>query len=128
MAIKIKSGDLEVIYSGALLTAPGKGAEFAFEDLVFQLIFERDLAVENRGIRFDLGGEKTLKIHCINFDHTLGTGVKQPLPVGKLGQRQLYFSFWAYLEGQASPREEADFESMIRRIVYTFYLGGEVDG
>lgn len=42
---------------------------------------------------------------CINFANT-GAGVKEPVKVATISGRNLYFIFWAYLEGTVSRRRE----------------------
>ena len=53
--------------------------------------------------------DSIITLNCINFKNT-GTGIQSPVKVATIDGKDLYFTFWAYLEGSAS-----------RYVKYTFF-------
>lgn len=59
---------------------------------------------ENESVEQDLQlktNDREIVLTCINFANT-GAGVKEPVKVATISGRNLYFIFWAYLEGTVS--------------------------
>ena len=60
--------------------------------------------IENESVEQDLQlktNDREIVLTCINFANT-GAGVKEPVKVATISGRNLYFIFWAYLEGTVS--------------------------
>ena len=113
MLISLSSGDFDIVASGqAFLFAKDKdfridikeGEEFTFS--ITLNFSENESGTEDIQVRTN-GNEIILT--CLNFKNT-GTGVSEPVKVATLDGRDLYFTFWSYLEGKKS-----------RSVRYTFF-------
>lgn len=118
MPIKIQIGNLEVYESGTFLVPPEDNVSFNIQNIKVSLEFKNNEKVEGVDIDTESVNEQHLKIILTNFTSSLGSGLFQPFRLGTINDRELYLDFWIYAHGKSKTRE----------IVYTFYLGGPVDG
>jgi hypothetical protein len=85
--------------------------------LTFEIRFQK--STENKGILINLenGGNNRLIVNLINIDNKINHGNIEPIRIGSLDNKELFFSF----------RVTSGNETFPRTFVYTFYLGEEVN-
>ncbi len=117
---EITSGGKEVYVSGNFITFNDQSSTISFsrgkEKVSFLLEF-----IENPDQKTELtfNTEKTgedfqLKIRLKNFDHPLGVGLREPLPIAQFDNKdQIYLSFWV---------RRLNSEIKSREITYTVYV------
>lgn len=105
MQISLSSGNYDIVASGqAFLFSKDNDfridiqAEngFAFS-LILNFVADRS---GKQNIQRKIN-DNIITLNCINFENT-GSGVKEPVKVATIDGRDLYFTFWAYLEGIGS--------------------------
>ena len=113
MLISLRSGDYDIVASGQAFLF-SKDEDFridiqADDGFAFSLIliFSTDESGK-QDVQMKIN-DNIITLKCINFENT-GTGMKEPVKVATIDGRDLYFTFWAYLEGIAS-----------RNVKYTFF-------
>ena len=99
MLVSLSSGKYDIVASGqAFLFSKDK-------DLRIDIQADNGLNfIENESVEQDLQlktNDREIVLTCINFANT-GAGVKEPVKVATISGRNLYFIFWAYLEGTVS--------------------------
>lgn len=124
MALKINLGEeIDVFESGSLI-------QFKDEPIMFRLKGDIDLVevtVELRlsytggkdskpSMEFENGGENHLIIELFDFIDIINHGNIEPIIIGSLDNRELYFSY----------RITAAAKDFANTIIYTFYLGKEI--
>lgn len=115
--LKIESEGMEVYATGTVHTFSPDHIKFHIEDLILDFEFRNDegeMRVDEK-----VTGDKSAKWVLYNFPTSIRAGSNQPLRIGNLGDRELFFAFTV---------SALDPEESIKIIHYTFYLGGSVDG
>ena len=118
---------LKVSYENKDLIGAGSFITFGSGQTTLDLTVENDhlrLVIEFSGDETDPAKQKieteviaqdTLKMHFINFNHVLGTYLREPTPVATLANRQLWFTY----------RVVALQNSKSKVLTYSFYLAKE---
>lgn len=100
MAIDIKVDDLKVLNSGSLIVDSEQKISFNIGSMTFVFDFRKDETSEKNVIQ-DLQGN-TMYTHLINFNSSVGTGMKKPNQMATLNTgEKLYFSFVVYSLGDS---------------------------
>ncbi len=119
--IKIFYGDKVLICSGTIITIGNDDTEFNIvsdkERLKLLMRFSDDEKNKDKiSVKYDLLDSDTLRLTYVNFNNPLGSFTKEPIKMGTLNNRELYFvSTIKLLEG-----------THLREVVYSFYLRKEV--
>jgi hypothetical protein len=109
----------EVLSSGTIITVPGKKITFKIRDIIYELSFENNIDLPDHRISYEIPeGTKIMKILFENFNSSLGIGNKQPLPVGFIENKTLFFNYRIYA---------LDIE-LGKTLNYTWYLGKKEGG
>lgn len=119
MQVGLSSGGYDIISSGQVLLF-GKEEEFKIDILAengfrFQIVlkFMKDdtdhFRIEKKVV------EHSIILDCYNFADT-GTGMSRPSKVARIGERDVYFMFWSYLEGAE--------DRAARSVKYTIFMDG----
>jgi len=109
-SVKLTSGSAEVIASGTVITFTPADLTIQIEDLVFRFLFISQ-GTGNR-IEEQSVGNKEITYRFYNFHNPLGTGLTEPVRVGKFRGRELFFSITVY----------ANSDKVIKTVHYTFFL------
>ena len=100
MMIDIKVDGLEVLNSGSLIVDSEQEISFNIGSMTFVFDFRNDETGERNVIQ-NLKG-KTMFTHLINFNSSVGTGMKKPNEMATLSTgEKLYFSFAVYSLGNS---------------------------
>ena len=112
--IKVKSSGKDVIASGSVNTFSNDNLEI--EIAQFKFIFNFINSGTEQKIQYRNKGSEVLILDIFNFNNSLGVGVKSPLKIGTLMDRQLYLGFMVY---SMNPTDS-------KLVHYTFMLGEKV--
>ena len=100
MTIDIEVDGLKVLNSGSLIVDSEQEISFNIGSMTFVFDFRKDETGEKNVIQ-DLQG-KTMYTHLINFNSSVGTGMKKPNEMATLSTgEKLYFSFAVYSLGNS---------------------------
>jgi len=118
--MKICYGDKELLRSDCFLTF-GRGEtkmEIAYgdESIFFVLEMAADESKQQKH-EFVPVDTQTLKLRLVNWENPLGSGFIEPIEVGTLGNRKLYFLLWI---------KKAGSKSAVHEVTFSAYLGEEV--
>ena len=117
MKINLSSGNYNIINSGQVFLfgekEPFKIDVISDEDFRFSILlkFLKDSSGEI-GMNQECE-ENTIIYTCINFRDN-GSGLVEPLKIATVSGKQLFFTFWSYLEGTPEKKQ-------VRSIKYTIY-------
>lgn len=113
--IKIKTGDYEIFNSGTVLIFADKPTVLTIpmvdSNLDLILEFKSDTA-EKAHVEPEVISKNELRLNFFNFNNSLGTGNPQPVEMGTLDNRKLFFSYRVY---------SLD-EKNLKSFEYTLYL------
>ena len=112
--ISLSSAGKEVIATHTVHTFTPEELDISLADLALQLRFLSDKGEQR--IERKVVEEKILELKIFNFNNTLGTGLTEPIELGQVSGRKLYFVFTASSLSKKS----------IKRIEFTYFLGEEV--
>jgi len=129
MILKLKTETKDVLYSGSLITFLNEESIFELthndENLTLRIKFidEKDKHWENHGrVLFEplnaIENATDGRITFFNFNNPLGVYSTKPVPLGDIGGRYMYFQY----------KVDDMKESASKVLIYTFYLGGSVNG
>lgn len=112
------SPDLEITSHGNRVVASGSVYTFDPSNIAFRLYgltYHFQFAKDNKGQRIEdtKRDEKSIQLIVYNFDSSLGTALLEPIEVGKVEGKLLYFQLGVYTLS----------EGKNKLINYTFYLG-----
>ncbi len=117
MQVCLSSGNYRIISSGqSFLFGENKDlkinimADNGFEFSIV-LVFETDDTGEQRIARAICGNSITLS--CFNFIDT-GTGLSKPILIASIEGKEIWFIFWAYLDGTLDDK--------VRSVKYTVFM------
>ncbi|HFQ5433992.1 TPA: DUF6864 domain-containing function [Vibrio vulnificus] len=117
--MKITTGNLEVLQAGVVRTGFKKSIKFDFTAIWIEVIFHQDKTKEIAFFEFKPSEDGNgLNLHLYNYGGPFGSGFVEPVKLGSLEGRELWFSFEAR---QVSPDYEA------YSLEYVFYNGDAVD-
>jgi hypothetical protein len=108
--VKFTTGGAEVIASGTVITFTPADLTIQIEDLFFRFLFISE-GTGNR-IEGQAAGTKEITYRLYNFHNPLGTGLTEPVKVGKFRGKDLFFSISVY----------ASSDKVIKTVHYTFFL------
>jgi hypothetical protein len=95
--MNIKVGEYEVYSSGTIVSLPEEIIQFYIEDLTYELEFKDDLTKSEQNVEAIADSKtKTMKLVFTNFNNNLGTGSLNPLNLGFIGKKILYFNYRVY--------------------------------
>ena len=115
--MKIKSDKKEVYLTGSIMTFNNEPLIFELEeDMKFSISFSADDSNEAQRIEPVLNTDDFLALKLVNFNSLSGGGTNEPLFLGTMLNRVLYFNFLVYSIKKNSQK----------LFHYTFYLGEEV--
>lgn len=99
--MKIKVGDFDVYESGCVITHLGKSVCFYIENLIFEFAFENDsnLPESKTNVFSDTNNNKKLVFEFINFNNELGQGIKEPVKIALIDNKDLYLQYYIYSFG-----------------------------
>ncbi|GAB4509061.1 MAG: hypothetical protein Tsb004_09020 [Allomuricauda sp.] len=105
--MKIKIGEYEVYSDGTIISLPNEPVKFFIEDLTFELVFKDNKEVKGQNVEAKpFENNKGITLIFTNFNNSLGTGNVQPLPLGFLNNKTLYFNYRIYaLNGEPDKGE-----------------------
>jgi hypothetical protein len=112
--VKIRTSGKEVIASGSVNTFSHDNLEIQIAQ--FKFIFNFITIGTDQKIEYRNNGSETLILDLYNFNNAIGTGVKSPVRIGTLMDRELYLGFMVY---SISPADS-------KLVHYTFMLGDKV--
>ena len=109
--MNVKIGNYKILSTGTIIGIVGEPIIFEIEDLVFEMIFNDDKE-KTQGVNISSVGNKKAVLEFVNYNNSLGTGNKTPIPLAQIKNEQLYLSYRVY-----ALHDEAG-----KLIHYTFYL------
>jgi hypothetical protein len=116
----IKSDGKDIFTSGSFMTFSGGENTITISDenekLEFILTFQKDEKDSNARWETEIINNQTLKLIFLNYNNPLGSFSTEPIEVGTLFSRKLYFAYFIIHLN----------ETELRKIDYSFYLGEEV--
>lgn len=94
----ITIGEYRVYESGTIIAIPNEPVTFKIKNLQFKLVFTN---TEDKQQKLEASpvASNTLQLTFLNFNNSLGTGNTVPLPLGRLGEEELFFQFRIYTLG-----------------------------
>ena len=92
--MKVFSGDLELFESGVAQTAFVKAIKFDLEAFKFEINFKFD-SDEKRHKFYLINNNKDLALDLFNYNTTEETGFIEPVEIGNLNGRVLWFNYMA---------------------------------
>ncbi len=106
---RIESAGAEVVANGTVLTFTADDVAFVLDDLRFTFRF----LVDDKGQRLDAEqrSAKEVLYRIYNFHNPLGTGLKEPIKIGRIRGKDLFFCFSTY----------AHDEKTVKLVHYTFF-------
>jgi len=113
--VTVKSSGKDIIASGSVNTFSYDNLEVKIAQ--FKFVFNFINSGSEQKIEYRNDGSETLILDIYNFNSSLGVGVKSPLRIGTLMNRELYLSFRVYTLDQSDSK----------LVHYTFMLGDAVD-
>lgn len=102
MKITTGNNNFDVIITGSVITFKNESINFELaENLKYVIEFISDNNIETNEIDFNIVDGSHMLITLTNFNSALGVGNVEPLLLGHLNGRNLYFNFFvdAYGEG-----------------------------
>lgn len=90
--INIKVGDLTLLDSGCIITPQGASVHFFIKDLEYVFNFV-DKGEEKAQMKFISNNGKKLEIEMLNFNDIIGVGNINPLPMGKIDNKEIFLMF-----------------------------------
>lgn len=119
MDISIKSGTVEVIASGIVITFNKNPIEITLDPthkkMKLILVFLDDESKEDSSVKPRYIEPTTLEITFKNFKNSMGSGSTAPIPFAKLDGRQLYLNYRIYT-----------LENVDKTFEYTIYRDDEM--
>lgn len=118
--VTIRSGPARVVASGTVTSFRDHPLEVTFalgdESARVLVDFEDDPDADQPRVDSEIVDDDTIRFTMVNFKNPLGTGTPEPLEIGSLEGKPLWFHFRVY-----------DVEGGDPTLWYTFYLeeGGE---
>ena len=118
--MKIKCGEYSVYATGSVQGFGDDPIKISLNDknkpkaLIFNFVFEDDDS-EQESMRFSKTGANEFQVSLINFSKSIGSGSMNPLKLGALFGRDLFFSY----------RVNTIPTSDEKLFYYTWYLGNE---
>lgn len=100
--VNLSSGGKDVVSSGCMHTFDKSNLTLRLDDLTFHFQFARDK--EKQRLESEPKSEKSLFFKVFNFDSPLGTGLIDPILLGKYKKRQLYLIFTVYSIGEGGQK------------------------
>jgi len=121
--MKIKTGDKDVLETGSVISFGKEPVEFTLNDplsgdMVLRLVFVDDQSKTIFEVQTELINQTTLEFRLINFNVITGIGNAEPISLGTLAGRRLFFNYRVYSLNNSD----------MKTIHYTFYLGEVVNG
>ena len=110
MKIEISSGPYDVLGSGVIHVLEQHGAQLQIADLTINLLFETR-ADAGQLVETKVTGPKGAELRLINLDGALGWGNVEPMKLGTLEGKDLYFVY----------RVSSLSDTRIRTLEYSFY-------
>ena len=118
--IKINYQNKELLESISFITFGSDQTQLTFsneaEELSLVLKFVDDFKNETPRYEFRSITEKAGEFTLINMNHPIGLGLKEPLKIGEMGNRELFITFFV----KKIP------ESKSKKVVISLYLGAGV--
>jgi hypothetical protein len=112
--MRIKCGSYEVLDSGLVIAFKDEPIEFILTEgpppLVVRFLFNDDDGEQRMDGKVESNHEITITL--FNFSNQLGSGSSEPIPLGMMADRRLYFNYRIYSLGEKSART----------LQYTWYL------
>lgn len=90
--VNIKVGDLTLINSGSIITPQGAPIHFYIKDLEYVFTFV-DNEEEKAQLKYISNNGKKLEIEMSNFNDIIGIGNINPLPMGKVDNKEIFLMF-----------------------------------
>lgn len=121
--MKIRIGNLEVLEGGVFLVPSGEIAEIDLSDgqgtmkLLFEFLADESGKANAETILGDT--PDTLRIKLTNWGNPLGTTFIKPIQIGTYASRELHLIISVSRIGALAD---------VREVIYTFFLGGAVNG
>ena len=112
--VTIKSSGKDVIASGSVNTFSHDNLEVQIAQFKFVFNFITDGPEQK--VEYRNSGKETLILDIYNFNNSIGTGLKSPIKIGTLMDRELFLGFMVYT---LSPTNS-------KLVHYTFMLGETV--
>lgn len=112
--MKIKSGIYDVYETGTVISMRNNPVDFLIENLLFRFQFMDDPTREQNKLEaVQMDGRNGIQLNFYNFNNSLGTGNREPLPLGWINNRTLYLNYRIY----------ALQSGLDKLIHFTWYLG-----
>lgn len=108
--VSIKTGPYEIVSSGVVHVLESEGAQISIDDLRVSLLFRTE-AGEGPKVAANRTSEQTAELILTNLEGALGFGNVEPIKLGTLGNKDLFFIY----------RVSSLNDSSIRTLEYTFY-------
>ena len=112
--IRLRSSGREIIASGSAQTFDGTDLEFSLYQLTLILEFKDD-ELKLQRIDHQVFDNGVLKLVLYNFNSNIGTGLTEPISLGNMSGKQLYFSFVVVGLGK----------SPLKTVHYCFFIESE---
>jgi len=112
MDLKLQVGGCEVVASGTVVGNPQQPIEIELQNLHLRLDFETDKENKEQRVSITTLTSTELQLKYINFNNPTGTGNKNPIHLGTLGGKELYFNYRIYALN----------DEVGKSVQYTFYL------
>ena len=116
--MQVRSGTYDILASGIVIAFRNQPIEFTLSDeqppVIFRIVFAFDTG-EMR-LEFATVTMHELTMTLFNTDRELATGTQEPLAIGAIQNRRLYFNYRTYSLGDKSQIT----------LHYTWYLGEPV--
>lgn len=112
--VKVKTSGKDVIASGSVNTFSSDNLEVQIAQ--FKFVFKFITNGSDQKIEYRSSGPETLVLDIYNFNNSIGTGLKTPVKLGTLMDRELFLGFMVYT---LSPTDS-------KLVHYTFMLGDKV--
>lgn len=90
--INIKVGDLTLLDSGSIITPQGASVHFFIKDLEYVFNFV-DNGEEKAQMELISNNGKKMEIKMSNFNDIIGVGNINPLPMGKVDNKEIFLMF-----------------------------------
>ena len=100
--MEIKIDNYNIISTGTVITHDNKSVVFRINPLEFILEFKTE---KDAPAKIDThSDDKSMKIVLTNFNNSLGQGLVQPMHVGVINGKELYFQFVVYSLGDSGSK------------------------
>lgn len=91
--MNVKVGEYDVFDNGVVITHANKDIEFKISTLFIKVKFFKDDENTGQSVTPSLLEGNCLQLTLTNFENSLGTGLTEPIEIGTINGKKLFFQF-----------------------------------